>query len=228
MVNRDINISEGDKESKIINFMIDKSLILPKEIKTIKVEAKVWDSLKSIKKENETFNDVIKELLMERTKSIGNENVKLIKYQRKTDFFNLNLDNYDIGYEFEYNDIKSNKSDFIIDAKIKKIFFKRSSLSPTEFFGVDGAHKHYSSSYLVTYLAAIRLILHKEFGIYSKFELFNLTLWRKLYYDYSLSEESFKLDIEEPLRLSEEEAPSQKWKDRINNSILSRLFKGQK
>ena len=45
----------------------------------------------------------------------------------------------------------------------------------------------------------------------------NIARWRKIYYDHSLSEDSFINDIEEPLRLSEER-PDQKIIDSIKKS----------
>lgn len=202
--------------------------LLPSRTKTLKVDVRTWDSLKSRKKENETFNDVIKELLMERTKAIGDENIKAIKYERKTTFFTYWHKNEKMGFEFEYNDVKANKSDFILDLKIKKVFFGKRILNPSEFFGVDNAHKHYSDFFIVVYLYAVSLALRKEFraefqphqfGVYDDGDYENVALWRQLYYDYSLSEESFKSDIEEPLRLYEEEKPSEEWKRRIQQSL---------
>lgn len=207
----------------------NKPKAFPERMKTIKVDVRTWDSLKSEKEENDTFNDVIRGLLMKRTKSIGDKNVKAIKYERKIGFYDfLNYDGEIIGFEFEYNDVKSNKSDFILDLKIKKVFLKKRVLNPSEFFGVDSAHKHYSNFFLLIYLNAIAFALDKEFGtgryINSRNEsCMNIANWRRLYYDYSLSEESFKEDIEEPLRLSEEEKVSASWEKRIEASIAGRI-----
>ena len=198
----------------------------PTRTKTIKVEVRTWDSLKSQKQENETFDDVIKKLLKERTVSIGDDNIKAIKYERKVAFFDDYAYGETIGFEFGYNDVKSNKSDFILDLKIKKIFFRKRAINPSEFFGVDNLHKHYSDFFLRIYLKAVALALKKEFR--AEFMALeesyyqNIVRWRRLYYDYSLSEDSFKEDIEEPLRLSEEEEISKEWKTKINKSILIR------
>lgn len=197
---------------------------LPSHFKTIKVDVRRWNALKNLKKENETFNDVIGELLLQRTKSIGDENVKGILYKRKTSFFSFGETN-PIGLEYEYNDVKGEKYDFVLDVKIKKIFYGKKSLNPSEFFGVDNSHKHYSSGFLLLYLMAVRRVLMKEFRM--AFHLFemqvsldNITFWRKLYYDYSLSEESFKHDIEEPLRLSVEEKIPDNYRKKVRQSIM--------
>lgn len=208
---------------------------LPSRTKTIKVEIRTWDSLKSLKKENETFNDLIKDLLNEKTKSIGNEDVKAIKYSRRVSFFRGQYGNESVGIEFEYNDVKNQKLDFIFDLKIKKIFYGKRILNPSTFFGVDNAHKHFSPIFLNLYFKGIVVALKKEFRIeflpYSvivhdeNYE--NIVLWRQLYYDYNLSEESFKNDIEEPLRLNEEEEPSEEYKKRINESIASSIWRNK-
>lgn len=193
-------------------------------IKTIKIDARVWDSLKSLKKENETFNDVIKELLQQRTKALGDDNINAIKYKRELIFFTIYVFGKEIGVEAEYNGAKGNKSDFVFDLQIKKMFYGKRQFNPSEFFGVDNAHKHYSDIFIRFYLDAIRVVLGKEFkvsnNLFALQDIFNIAIWRKLYYDYSLSEESFKQDIEEPLRLSEEDEPSTEWLMRIYNSIL--------
>lgn len=190
---------------------------LPTRTKTIKVDVRTWDSLKSMKKENETFNDVIKELLNERTKAAGNENIKAIRYKRKVGFFTLAYGK-EIGFEYEYNDVKSNRDDFILDINLKKVFFDKKIFSPSEFFGVDNAHKHYSRLFMEAYFQALELALIKEFRTRILHESYAIVHWSQLYYDYNLSQESFKEDIEEPLRLSEEDKPSKEWKNRINNS----------
>lgn len=196
--------------------------------KTIKVDIRVWDSLKGLKRENETFNDVIKELLKERTKSIGDENVKAIKYSRKTVFFNTEYEGplfkrHSVGVEFEYNDVKNQKLDFILDVKIKKIFYGKRIFNPSIFFGVDDAHKHYNKVFMNLHLKAVVLALDKEFrvhlGMISDKDYYDIANWRKIYYDYNLSEGSFKHDIEEPLRLSEEEEATGEWHKKILGSI---------
>jgi len=215
--------------------LIGKGGLIRIPTKTIKVTVRTWDSLKSLKKENETFDDVIKGLLNERTKSIGNENVKAIKYKRKTGFLNITISNKEVGFEFEYNDVKDNKSDFVLDLKIKKVFFGRRAVALSEFFGVDNAHKHYSDFLLIYYLSLARSVLFSEFKVdfndkekEGNSRWTDLVFWKQLYYNYNLSEESFKADIEEPLRLSEDDKPSEEWKERIKNSILVKLLSEEK
>jgi len=207
---------------------------LPSRTTTIKISMRVWDSLKRLKKENETFDDVIKEFLKERTKSIGDDNVKAIQYSRKVVFFNTEYrlsvlkKTNSIGVELEYNDVKNQKSDFILDVKIKKIFYGKRILNPSVFFGVDDAHKHYSSIFLNLYLKAVGLALDKEFrvvlGMYDNDDYEGIAKWRKIYYDYNLSVGSFKRDIEEPLRLSEEEKPTAEWLKRMLKSISGSMI----
>lgn len=197
--------------------------LLPPRTKTIKVDIRTWDSLKSLKKENETFDDVIKELLMQRTKAIGNENVKAIKYSRKVLFLKTGYGYKSIGVEFEYNDVKNQKQDFILDLRIKKVFHGKRILNPSIFFGLDSHHKHLSPIYLNIYLKCVALALEKEFklypGMYSDEDFEDIAQWRKLYYDYNLSEESFINDVEKPLILSEEEHLTEEYKKRISESI---------
>ena len=201
---------------------------LPANIKTLKVEARVWNTLKNLKKENETFNDIIKELLDERTKSIGNKNIKAIKYHRKIAFIKTNYQNNLIGLEFEYNDIKNQQTDFTLDLKIKRIFHGKKVLNPTIFFGLNHQQKHLSSVYLNLYLQCVAFALRKEFRIlfkcYSFVEFEDISKWKKTYHDYSLSEESFIEDIEEPLRLSEEEELTQKKKSQIKDSPAGSIW----
>ncbi|MFC1800796.1 hypothetical protein ACFLYT_01940, partial [Nanoarchaeota archaeon] len=197
---------------------------LPTRIKTLKVDVRTWDSLKSRKKENETFNDVIKELLNERTKAVGDDNIKAIKYERKAGFFKFKYGET-LGVEYERNDVKSNRDDFVLDVKIKKIFFGKKGYSPSEFFGLDNTHKHYSERFMGIYLTAFQEALYAEFKIRSPTQFYDLTSWRQLYYEYNLSEESFKEDIEEPLRLSEDDKPNKKWKERIDKSPAEKIIK---
>jgi len=214
-------MKEDQSQNKDVN-------ILPPRIKTIRVEVNVWNSLKSLKNENETFNDLLKKILQQRTISAGDKNVQAIKYKRNISFFNSYDLFKEIGYEFEYNDVKDHKFDFTMDVAIKKIFYEKRVLSPSEFFGVDNAHKHYSDFFLYVYFKAFSLALFKEFRI--KLDVYrhdksyeNITQWRKLYYEYQLSEESFIHDIEEPLRLSVDEKASQDWKREINKSFVTEL-----
>ncbi|MAG08486.1 hypothetical protein CMO89_03365 [Candidatus Woesearchaeota archaeon] len=197
--------------------------------KTIKVEVRTWDSLKSIKKENETFNDVIKDLLDERTKTLGSSGIKAVRYKRETIFFISYDFKEEVGFEFEYNDIKNTKSDFVLDLKIKKVFIGKRILNPSKFFGVDNAHKHFSKLFLWIYLKSIALALSKEFRIrfpendfYFKYE--HIAPWRQLYYEYNLSQESFKSDIEEPLELSETEKVSKDWIGKIRKSLSNKYM----
>lgn len=220
MVNR--ILSQEEIEEKL------NELMLSNRSKTLKINVRTWDSLKSLKKENETFDDVIKGLLNERTKSLEKGNVKAIKYVRKRAFYGGD----DIGIEFEYNDVKGNKEDFILDLKIKKVFYGKRVFQPSEFFGVDNAHKHYSDLFLKIYLKAISLAIRNEFRISYLYnflrireDYYNLPILKKFYYDCNLSEESFKEDIEEPLRLSEEEKIPSEWKKSINNSIAAEVMR---
>lgn len=197
------------------------SKILPTRTKTIKIEVRLWETLKNMKNNNETFNDIIKELLKQRTQSTGNKNIKAIKFKRKTSFFTWKPINNKskLGFEFEYNDIKNNQTDFTIDLKIKKVFVNKKIMNPSEFFGTDNTHKHYSNLFLLIYLQTIRLVLKKEFRIsLSELKLLNIAEWKKLYYEYTLSQESFINDIEEPLRLSEDENIPKKTRENIKNS----------
>ncbi|MBI2110248.1 hypothetical protein HYT51_00510 [Candidatus Woesearchaeota archaeon] len=214
-------MKEDQSQNKDVN-------ILPPRIKTIRVEVNVWNSLKSLKNENETFNDLLKKILQQRTISAGDKNVQAIRYKRNISFFTSYDFPKEIGYEFEYNDVKSHKFDFTMDVVIKKIFYEKRVLSPSEFFGVDNVHKHYSDFFLYIYFKAFSLALFKEFRI--KLDVYrndksyeNITQWRKLYYEYQLSEDSFIHDIEEPLRLSVDEKASQDWKKEINKSVVTDL-----
>ena len=70
-------------------------------------------------------------------------------------------------------------------------------------------------SFMNLYLKAVRLALNREFkvhlGMIFDKDYGDIAKWRKIYYDYNLSEESFKQDVEEPLRLNEEEKPTGEW-----------------
>ena len=197
---------------------------IPTRMKTLKVDIRVWDSLKGLKKENETFNDVIKDLLDQRTKAIGNDDVKAIKYQRKTGYFTAAYGE-EIGFEYEYNDAKGNRDDFTLDVSIKKVFFRKKIYSPSQFFGLDNTHRHFSRFFMEIYFQALELALMKEFRAHILHEPTNIAYWRQLYTDYRLSEESFKNDIEDPLRLSVDEQPSKEWTNRMNNSPGEKFIK---
>ena len=197
--------------------------------RNIKVEIRVWNSLRKLKRSNETFNDVILSLLKERTLSMGGENLKAIKYSRRTIFLQTKYKYEIVGVEFDYNDVKEEQSNFNLDLKIKKVFFGKNIMNPSDFFGVDNLRKHLNPAYLNIYFKCLEFSLKKEFKIASfrmisdeDFE--NIALWRKIYYDYSLSEDSFINDIEEPLKLSEEE-PDEKIRENIKKSSSNSVWK---
>jgi hypothetical protein len=102
-------------------------------------------------------------------------------------------------------------------------------LNPSTFFGIDDTHKHYNLVFLNLYFRAVSLVLEKEFrvylGMYSEEDYEDIAKWRKVYYDYNLSDESFKRDIEEPLRLVEDDSQSDEWRRKISDSICSSLIK---
>ena len=87
------------------------------------------------------------------------------------------------------------------------------------------------------YFLAVAQSLKKEFKLGHIFEyagkdgsVYNipctdLVEWRKVYYYYNLSQESFVQDIEDPLRLSKEDKNIAKWQEMINSSVASRLEK---
>ncbi len=201
---------------------------LPERKTTISIDIRTKNTLKRLKKENETYNDIIKQLLKERTQEYEEGQAKLTIYGRKTAFVQTEyrgrsaISREKIGVEFEYNDLKSVQEDFTIDLKFKKIFFRKKIYNPSEFFGVDSARKHLNKVYLNIYLRCVEFVLKKEFKVRSYMLLNNdfesIALWRHIYYEYSLSEDSFKEDIEDPLRLSEEEQPDQKTLKRIESS----------
>ena len=203
--------------------------------RNIKVDISIWNILKNLKGNNETFNDVVSGLLKQKTQSIGKENMKLIKYHRKVLFIKTGYsrDNltysHSIGIEFEYNDIKNNVTDFVLDVRIKKIFFKKQILNPSEFFGLDSDHKHLYHTYLNLHLKCIALALDKELKIHTRMyedrDFEDIALWRKVYYDYNLSEDSFINDIQEPLRLSEQDASKEKYIKDIESSMAYSIWK---
>tara|TARA_Y100000034_G_C6877367_1_gene401482 strand:- start:873 stop:1532 length:660 start_codon:yes stop_codon:yes gene_type:complete len=200
--------------------------------RNIKLELRTWNTLKNLKKPNETFNDVVLSLLKERTMSIGGKNVKALKYSRKTLFLESsyltnNGDYADIGIEFEYNDVKEEHANFNLDLKIKKVFCGKKIMNPSEFFGVDNLRKHFHLVYLNLYLKCVVLALEKEFKVNTRMrtdnDFENIVRWRRIYYDHSLSEDSFINDIEEPLRLSEEKPP-QKIIEKIKKSTSNKIW----
>ncbi|MFH1065167.1 MAG: hypothetical protein V1734_01535 [Nanoarchaeota archaeon] len=201
---------------------------LPSRQKTIKIDIRVWVALKNMKAENETFNDVIKKLLNERTISANQGQISLVKYSRKSLFLATSYNHKDIGIEFEYNDAKGQQMDFTLDLKINKIFFGKKIFNPSIFFGVNLAHKHLNKAYLNIYFKCLALALEKEFrvskGMYFDYDFEEISKWRKIYYDYSLSEDSFIRDIEDPLRLSEEEKASGEIKESIINSVSASIW----
>jgi len=212
---------------------------LPKHYKTIKVDVKTWNSLKSLKKENETFDDVIKVFLDQRTKEAGNNRIKAIKYERKTAFLRTSHRMTELGIEFEYNDIKNQKTDFVLDLKIKKIFFGKKAVNPSIFFGLTHEQKHLSIPYLNIYLRCISYALRRELKVnthmeggseYESYEKIDshfedIVAWKSVYHEYDLSMESFTQDIEDPLNLSEEEEQTEKEKKSIKESISFSISK---
>lgn len=219
---------EDTKDNKDI---LKKSPILEKVgsyKRNIKVDIQVWSTLNSLKGRNETFNDVILHLLKQKTQAIGKENMKLIKYHQKILFIKTEYDGVSVGIEFEYNDVKGQPTYFVLDLKLKKIFFRKQILNPSEFFGLDSEHKHLYRAYINLYLKCIAAALEKEFRVHTgmhvdeRFE--DIALWRKIYYDYNLSEESFINDIQEPLRLSEQDSAKEKYISDIKNSIAYSIW----
>ncbi len=73
------------------------------------------------------------------------------------------------------------------------------------------------------------MALKKEFrvntGMYSDKEFEEIAEWRRIYYDYNLSEESFIEDIEEPFRLSEEEHLTKRYEDKLKRSTSNSIWK---
>ncbi|MBT6520257.1 hypothetical protein HOK51_10525 [Candidatus Woesearchaeota archaeon] len=219
---------------KMVKFIGSETML--KRHKNIRVDAKVWSMLKDLKNKDETFNELILELLNKRTRSIGNKNIKLIKFNRKKKFFTLITYNQTICFEFEYNDIKSTKNEFTLDLKIKKIFQGRKIYKPFEFFGLDNEHKYYSEEFMKVYLKAIELALETELRVKftpkhinplnkSLFPYDNIALWRQFYSEFNLSEESFIQDIQEPLRLIDEKTNiTEKWKRSIAQSKISKIL----
>ena len=231
---------------------------LPSLKRNVKLDIKTWNALRNLKKPNETFNDVILLLLKERTKSIGGDNLKAIKYHRKVLFLESEYQHQHLGVEFEYNDVKNEPSNFTLDLQIKKVFWSRRTKSlslqgnasngnseqptsssrvwkmictsnPSIFFGVDYSRKHFNHVYLNLYLKSVGMVLHKEFkvntGMVDDHHFENIIHWRKIYYEHSLSEDSFINDIEEPLRLSEEEKMNEKIKESIKKSLSNSIWK---
>src|SRR3989339_1104092 len=111
----------GDMD--VLNRGINNRKELTSANRNIKVELRTWNTLKNLKKSNETFNDVILSLLKERTISMGGDNLKAIKYSRRTVFLQTAYLYKSIGVEFEYNDVKKEQTNFNLDLKIKKVFF---------------------------------------------------------------------------------------------------------
>ncbi len=196
--------------------------------RNIKVALRTWNTLRNLKKSNETFNDVILSLLKERTLSAGGENLRAIKYSRKTAFLETTYTYKPIGIEFEYNDVKEEQPNFNMDLKIKKVFQGKRIMNPSEFFGVDSQRKHLNKVYLNIYFKCLAVALEKEFKVRTRMisdeDFENIARWRKTYYDHSLSEDSFINDIEEPLRLSEEK-PDQKITESIKKSPSNLIWK---
>ncbi len=201
---------------------------LPALKRNVKLDIKTWNALRNLKKPNETFNEVILSLLKERTKSSGGDNLKAIKYHRKVLFLESEYQHQPIGVEFEYNDVKNEPANFTLDLHLKKVFFGKKIMNPSAFFGVDDSRKHFNRAFLNLYLKGVSLALSKEFQVHlqiHKDQYFeNIILWRKVYHEHSLSEDSFINDIEEPLRLSEEEKMNEKIKESIKKSPSNSIW----
>jgi hypothetical protein len=190
---------------------------------------KTWNTLNNLKKTNETFNDVILYLLKERTQSAEKGNLKALKYQRKTLFLETTYKDKPVSVEFEYNDVKEEQTNFTLDLTFRKVFLGRRIFNPSEFFGVNKQHKHLHPAYLGIYFRCVSVALCKEFKTLDPMvrddDFENIARWRKFYYDHSLSEESFINDVEEPLRLSEEEKISLSIKEKIKSSPSNSIWK---
>lgn len=196
--------------------------------RNIKLDIKTWNILNNMKKQNETFNDLILYLLKERTDVKGNNNFNAIRYVRKTKFIEISYKDKVVGVEFDYNDLDKEQSNYVIDLKFKKIFMERKIFNPSEFFGVDNIRKHFNESFLNIYLKCVYFSLQKEFRILSNdfktdsdFE--NIIIWRKIYFENYLSEESFINDIEDPLKQSEEKFDKEV-KNNIKNSVSNLIW----
>jgi predicted CopG family antitoxin len=196
--------------------------------RNIKIDLLVWNALNNMKGKNETFNDVIMGLLKMKTESIGNDNMKLLKYSRRTMFVETTYKSKSVGIEFEYNDVKNEQSSFTIDVCFRKIFYEKEVLNPSEFFGIDSKHKHLYHAYLNLYMQCVSKVLEKEFRIFqrmnTKEDFENIALWRKLYYEYVLSEESFVNDVQKPLSLSVKEMPKESYQKEIEKSIAFSIW----
>jgi hypothetical protein len=209
-------IVKGIKESSIDNYKNE----LTSTKRNIKLDLKTWNSLKNLKKTNETFNDVILSLLKERTISLKGKEIGALRYFKKTIFLETQYNNIIVGLEFEYNDVKSEQNNFNLDLKVKKIFFGKKIFNSSEFFGVDSIRKHFNQIYLNLYLKCVFVALEKEFKInsnlFSEENIENISFWKKVYYEFSLSEDSFINDIQEPLEHSEDE---------LNKEIIASIKK---
>ncbi len=202
---------------------------LPSMKRNVKLDIKTWNTLRNLKKPHETFNDVILSLLKERTQSIGGDSLKAIRYHRKVLFIETEYRNELIGIEYEYNDIKNEPSNFTLDLQIKKVFWRKRMFNPSVFFGVDHLHKHFNLIFLDLYLVGVASALRRELRIQEVYisdveELESLAHWRKIYYEHSLSEDSFIGDIEEPLRLSEDEKMDNKVRESIKRSLSNAIW----
>lgn len=197
---------------------------LPDLKRNIQLDLKVWQALKQLKGNNETFNDVILRLMNKRTKELSSSSMGAIKYERKTQFINarLRFNAGNIGVEFEYNDVKGVQDNFTLDIKIRRVFVEKLTYNPSEFFGVMNKQFHHNPLYLNLYLKCVEFVLSKEFRVtsamYSDPDFEDITHWRKIYYDYALSEDSFIEDIQTPLELSVKDKPSAKTVSEIKKS----------
>lgn len=195
--------------------------------RNIKLELITWNALRNLKKPNETFNDVVLSLLRQRTVSVEGKSIKTLKYARKKLFIETSFNNKSVGIEFEYNDVKNEQASFSLDLCMNKVFYGRKIVNPSEFYGVDRQNKHYNPVYLNIYLKCVAHALRKEFILHTwmnmdtDFE--NIARWRQIYYDHSLSEDSFQNDIEDVLS-SGEEKPDDKILLSIKNSPSNAIW----
>ena len=163
---------------------------------TIKVEYDTWNALRNLKQKDETFDDVIRGLLGKRTTFVVINNVKVIKYDRKVGLVEISKKE-ELVIEYSYNDIKNVRLDFVIDLKINIVCRGKKVWNPSIYFGVESANKHQSKLYIEMYLKCVLNVLKEEFGVKVKsFNYVDTMQWKKMFDDYKLSTESFKVDVE--------------------------------
>ena len=178
---------------------------------SIRLSVRTKKMLNELKKGNETDDDVVRKLIT-KDERITSDSIIATKYRRKTSFKEIG----NIGIEFEYNDIIGNE-DYTFDIKIKKIYTENDILNPSVFFNKN-------PEYLEIYLMCVLDVLSKERKVkvthmYQHEKKLNTTpiksivktaitknliLWKKLYVDYNLSEESFNEDVARILKKAKE------------------------